>query len=162
MSQDTSKKRRVLLPLDFTPDHLLGLLELLHSLGGSVDSMYIGDSLSENVEMLPHAIDIAEALGLVTQERGNLKITELGKKIVKSDPKSVRRELRKLVHFIEPLNELVNILKEKTLLSVEEFEELVEKYYPGNSEKAAKNLLIWGAFLHLFKMDEDDKNIRAF
>ncbi len=38
--------------------------------------------------------------------------------------------------------------------------ELVERYYPGNAEKASRNLLIWGAFLHLFKMDEDDKEIR--
>lgn len=162
MSQDTSRKRRILLPPDLTPDHLLGLLELLHSLGGSIDSMYVGDSLSENVAMLPHVIDVAEALGLVTQERGNLQITEAGRRIVKGDPKSVRRELRKLVDKLEPLGELVNKLKEKASLTIDEFMEFVEKYYPGNADEAAKNLLIWGAFLHLFKMDEDDKEIRPF
>jgi len=162
VSQDTSRRRKVLLPHDLTPDHLLGFLELLHSLGGSIDSMYVGDSLNENVSMLPHAIDVAEALGLVAQEHGNLQITEAGRRIVKGDPKSVRRELRKLVDKIEPLGELVNLLREKASLSIDEFMELVEKYYPGNAEEAAKNLLIWGAFLHLFKMDEDDEEIRPF
>ena len=159
MSQRDSERRRVLIPVDLTPDHLLGFLELLHSLGGSVDSMRVGDSISESVEILPHVIDVAEALGLVTQSRGDLRITPLGQKIVRGDPKTVRRELRKLASLLDPIAEIVEALKRKASLKVEEFMELVEKYYPGNAEKAAKNLLIWGAFLHLFKMDEDDEEI---
>jgi len=159
VSQSSDSSRKVLLPPDITPDHVLGLLEMLHSLGGNIDSMYIGDSLGESVETLPHAIDVAEALGLVKANSGNLQLTELGKKIVKGDPKTVRRELRKHVDKLEPLGELVRILRERRSISVEEFMEIVEKYYPGNSEEAAKNVLIWGAFLNLFKMDEDDEEV---
>ena len=158
-SSDRGEGRKVLLPPDITPDHVLGLLEMLHSLGDNVDSMYIGDSLGESVETLPHAIDVAEALGLVRTSSGNLQLTELGRKIVKGDPKTVRRELRRHVEKLEPLGELVRILKERKSISVEEFMEIIDKYYPGNSEEAAKNILIWGAFLNLFKMDEDDEEV---
>ena len=159
MSQTSDKSRKVLLPLGITPDHVLGLLEMLYSLGDNVDSMYIGDSLGESVDTLPHAIDVAEALGLVKASGGNLQLTELGRRIVRGDPKTVRRELRRHVDRLEPLGELIRILKERKSISVEEFMEIMEKYYPGNSEEAAKNVLIWGAFLNLFKMDEDDEEV---
>jgi len=158
-SSDKSERGKVLLPPDITPDHVLGLLEMLYSLGDNVDSMYIGDSLGESVETLPHAIDVAEALGLVRTSGGNLQLTELGRKVVKGDPKTVRRELRRHIEKLEPLGELMRILKERKSISVEEFMEIMEKYYPGNSEEAAKNVLIWGAFLYLFKMDEDDEEV---
>jgi hypothetical protein len=159
VSQSSDKSRRVLLPPDITPDHVLGLLEMLYSLGDNVDSMYIGDSLGESVETLPHAIDVAETLGLVRASGGNLQLTELGKKVVRGDPKTVRRELRRHVEKLEPLGELIRKLRERKSMSVEEFMEIIEKHYPGNSEEAAKNVLIWGAFLNLFKMDEDDEEV---
>jgi len=161
VSEDPSRSRqeKILLPVDVTPDHILGLVEVLNSLGGSVDSMYVGDAVFENVEILPKAIDVAEALGLVKSDKGNLSLTELGKKVAKSDPKSLKYLLKNAVSKIEPLHELVSVLKTKKKISVEEFKSIVEKYYPGRSEEAEKNLLIWGAFLNLFKMDEDDEEI---
>ncbi|QOJ78599.1 AAA-associated domain-containing protein [Infirmifilum lucidum] len=162
MSEDPSssqQKKKILLPVDVTPDHVLGLVEALNSLGGSIDSMYVGDAIFERVDILPKAIDVAEALGLIRSEQGNLTLTDLGKRVARSDPKSLKYLLKNAIARTEPLTELVTILKHRRKIGVEEFESIVEKYYPGRVEEAKKNLLIWGAFLNLFKMDEDDEEI---
>jgi len=157
--EDSGQRREVLLPVGVTPDHVLGLVEILSSLGGSIDSMYVGDAVSENIGILAHAIDVAEALGLIKSEGGNLVLTELGRKVVRSDPASLKHLLRDAIARLKPINELVEILKERRRISVEEFEAILEKYYPGRVEEAKMNILIWGAFLHLFKMDESDEEV---
>ncbi|MEZ0346757.1 MAG: AAA-associated domain-containing protein [Infirmifilum sp.] len=161
MSEDSSKSKfhKILLPVDVTPDHVLGLVEVLHSLGGSVDSMYVGDAVNENIKVLPKAIDVAEALGLIKAEQGNLTLTEIGKKIASSDPKSLKYILKTAIRKLDPLIELVDVLTKQKKMSVEKFEEIIAKYYPGRVEEAMKNILIWGAFLNIFKMDEDDEEI---
>jgi hypothetical protein len=151
--------RKIVLPPDVTPDHVLGLLELLRSLGSGIDSMYVGDAIGEDVEMLPHAIDVAEALELVAQKGGNLELTERGKRVAAGNPKTVKNLLREVALKLEPIAEVVEQLRRKGELLVEEFESIIRKYYPSRFEEAIQNVLVWGAYLGLFKMDEDDKKI---
>ncbi len=156
---DRGRGRKLLLPPDVTPDHVLGLLELLRSLGSGIDSMYVGDALGESVDLLPHAIDVAEALELVVQRGGNLELTERGKRVAAGNPKIVKELLHEVALKLEPISEIVERLKERGELAVEEFESIIRKYYPTNFEEALKNVLVWGAYLGLFKMDEDDERV---
>lgn len=155
----SESKKKVVLPRDVSPDHVLGLVEVLNSAGGQIDSMYVGDAVYENIRILPKAIDVAEALGLVESHSGNLRLTDLGRKVARSDPKSLKRLLKGAIANIEPLGEILGLLKQRKKISVDEFREIIEKYYPGGVEEASKNILIWGAFLHLFQMDENDEEI---
>ena len=159
MEQSDNSSKRPILPPDVTPDHVLGLVELLHSLGSGIDSMYVGDAISEDIRFLPQAIDIAEALGLVAQQSGNLELTDLGKRVAEGNPKTVKELLRRVATKLEPIREITELLREKGEMLVEEFEELLQKYYSSDFEKALQNVLTWGAFLGLFKMDEDDEKI---
>ncbi len=159
MDQCDDSRKKLVLPPDVTVDHVLGLIELLSSLGDKTDSMYIGDAINESVDILPHAIDVAEALGLVESRGGDLTLTELGRRVVKGNPKTVKSLLRREVQKLEPIAELMSRLKERGKISVEEFEELIMKYYPGSFEQAKHNVLQWGAFLNIFKMSEDDTEI---
>lgn len=161
LDEEDSSKRRHVLPPDLAPDHVLGLIELLASLGGKIDSMYVGDAISEAIDVLPHAIDAAEALGLITVRSGDLVLTDLGRKVVRGDPKTVKHLLREVVMNLEPIAEIVEVLRERREVPAEEFDLIVEKYYPTNFEMARQNVLVWGAFLGLFKMDEDDKRVVA-
>lgn len=152
-------KTRILIPPDVTPDHVLGLAEVLYSLGGSIDPMYIGDAIGENIRILPHAIDLAEVLGIVTHSGGIVTLTEFGKKIVRENNKTVRKLLREKSLRLEPLREIVKRLKKKGFITVEEYDEIIGENYPGEYERAFRNILIWGAFLKIFRMDEEDSMI---
>jgi hypothetical protein len=156
---DRGGSRKLLLPPDVTPDHVLGLLELLRSLGSGIDSMYVGDALGEDVNLLPHAIDVAEALELIVQRGGNLELTERGRRVAAGNPKTVKELLREVALKLEPIAEIVEHLRKKKELLAEEFEFIIKKHYPTNFKEAIKNVLVWGAYLGLFKMDEDDEKV---
>ena len=159
MSQ-AEKDRGIVIPHYLTPDHLLGFVEALSSLGGRIDSMFLGDILGEKVDVLPHVIDVAEALGIVTVgDGGELILTELGEKIVKGNVKIVKKLLRENAKKIEPLKSILDLLKEKKKIPVEEFERVLSKFYYLHTSEAKINILQWGAFLGLFKMDANDKYV---
>ncbi|WP_440059614.1 AAA-associated domain-containing protein [Thermogladius sp. 4427co] len=159
MSQEV---REVVLPHYLTPDHLLGFLEALYSLGGRADPMFLGDILGENVDVLPHVIDVAEALGLLTYSKnGELTLSELGERVVKGNVKNVKKILKENARKIEPLKTLLKILEKAKRISVEEFVDVLSRFYYLHLEEAKKNILLWGAFLGLFKMDVNDEYIEV-
>jgi hypothetical protein len=148
------------LPYNVQPDHVLGLLEVIYSLGDSVDPMYVGDFLGEKVDMLPHIIDVASSLGLIeVSGNGNISLTRLGVEVVKGHTQHVRSELKKVIDRIEPFKTIINTLKEKRRLTVEEFTNILTRFYTRNTLEASRTVLQWGAFLRLFKMDPSDRFI---
>lgn len=154
------RPRRILIPPDVTPDHVLGLAEVLYSLGGSIDPMYVGDAIGENIRILPHAIDLAEALDIIRHSGGVITLTEFGKSIVRGNNKVVRRLLRETALRLEPLREIVRRLKDRGSIPVEEYDEIIRENYPSEDhERAFKNILIWGAFLKIFRMNEEDSSL---
>lgn len=160
MLQKEPQSRRTLIPPDVTPDHVLGLAEILFSLGNKIDPMYVGDAIGENIDILPHAIDLAEALNIIEYRDGTIVLTNFGVEIVRGNTKVVKKLLRWKALELEPLNEIVRRLKSKGCISVEEYSEIIKRNYSSNDqERAFKNVLIWGAFLKIFRMSEDDKLI---
>lgn len=146
---------KTLVPPDITPDHVLGLAEVLYSLGGSIDPMYVGDAVGESIRILPHAIDLAEALDIIKHSGGVITLTEFGRKIVVGDNEVVRRLLRETALKLEPLREIIERLKSKGFISVKEYDKIIKENYPTDYEKAFKNILIWGAFLKIFRMNKE-------
>lgn len=155
----SNREGSIVIPPDVTPDHVLGFIETLYSLGGSTDPMYIGDVIGENIRILPHAITLAEALELVRYQGGVVTLTELGKRVVRGNTKTVRRLLRSVASRLQPLREIIEILKRRGYLTVEEYREIISQRYPDNFRTAYKHILIWGAFLGIFKMNEEDTKI---
>ncbi|MEZ0394628.1 MAG: AAA-associated domain-containing protein [Desulfurococcaceae archaeon] len=149
----------MIVPYYLTPDYVIGLVEALYSLGGAADAMHLGDLLGENIDSLPHVIDVAEALGLVRLEDGDVRLTDLGKNIAEGNIKVVKKVLRQRLSLLEPLNEVLSLLKSRKRIDVEEFRDVIAKYYLKHVKEAEKTLLQWGAFLNLFKMSEDDNEI---
>lgn len=156
----SSSERSCILPYNVQPDHVLGFLEAVYSLGDSVDPMNLGDLLGEQVDILPHVIDVASALRLVEiKENGDIKLTKLGVEVVKGHVQLVKSILRGVIENIEPFKTIISELKAKKRLTVEEFTKISMRFYPHNTREAINTLLQWGAFLDLFKMSPDDKYI---
>lgn len=160
MSKESNRNPHFI-PRDVLPDHVIGLVEALYSLGGSADPMHIGDITGESIDVLPKAIDVAEALNLLRYENGYLHITEFGRKVAEANTKKLKKLLREAViaNKIEPLYEVYLALKNQGAMPVEEFIRIVEKHYKRVNEDVIKNVLVWGAYLELFKMSEDDSQI---
>lgn len=157
----SSSDRTYVLPCNVEPDHVLGLLEAIYSLGDDVDPMYLGDILREQVDRLPHVIDVASSLGLVEVKKGgNIKLTQLGAEIAKGHVQHVKSRLSKVVDSIEPFKTIISALRNRKRLTVDEFMKILTRFYPYNTQEAARTVFQWGAFLGLFKMSPDDRYVQ--
>ncbi|MEM1611606.1 MAG: hypothetical protein QXQ57_08195, partial [Sulfolobales archaeon] len=74
-----SQHRKAQIPICVTIDQVIGLVEILYSLGGVADTSKISEIVDVDAGLLPNVIDVAEALGLVKLSRGDLEITSLGR-----------------------------------------------------------------------------------
>jgi len=159
-TEESPKQAKIVIPYYLTPDHILGLLEVLESLGGYVDPMFIGDFLSESIDLLPLVIDIAQALDFIhVDERGNIELTKLGKEVVRGNVKQVKNILKSRSDSVEPLKTILEHLKKKKRISVEEFDDILSNFYGQHLPEAKITVLQWGAFLGLFKMNPEDTHI---
>lgn len=151
---------RVVLPYYLTPDHIIGLVEALSSLGGKADPMLLGDMLGERIDTLPLVIDVAQALGLVeVDERGDLHLTEVGRALVHGNIKQVKQILKSRAESVEPLGSILRALSQRRKISAKAYREILSNFYHRHIGEAEKNVLQWGAFLGLFKMTQDDEYI---
>lgn len=161
VSEELSRSEHAyVLPPFVQPDHVLGLVEAINNLTGTVDPMYLGDLLGEKIDLLPHVIDVASHLGLIeVLENGNVRLTQLGKEIADGDVQIVKERMRRIIDKIEPFRTIIKVLRRKKRITVEEFMEIAERFYPYNTTKAVKTILEWGAFAELFRMSPDDEYV---
>jgi hypothetical protein len=89
-------------PICITIDHVIGLVEILYSLGGVVDTSKISEIADVDAGLPPNVVDVAEALGLVRLSKRDLEITNIGRDIARADSRSLKRLLRELAIKLEP------------------------------------------------------------
>jgi len=125
-----------------TPSRLIGLLDLVNSLGGKVDLARISIMLQTDVDDLLPVVDVSEALGFIKVVDGDAELTEAGKKFVQATPSKKKLILRDAIKNIEPFatalklahksgeftkEELINELNNKKFFE-EEFPD-IEQFY---------------------------------
>lgn len=155
-----SSARKFNVPPCVTVDQVVGLVEVLHSLGGSADASKISEIMDMDAGMLPNVIDVAEALGLLTHSKGDLIITNLGVEVARADSRSLKRILGGLVDRIEPLATILRILRERGGISRADVENILEEAYGKEKSRALECLTHWGTYLGVFRWNDDGQILR--
>lgn len=134
--------RSLKIPPSVTPSKLIGLLDLINSLGGRVDLARISIMLQTDVDDLLPVVDVGEAIGLVRVENGDAVLTEEGKKFVQAHSSRRKLMLREAIKNIEPFatalrlaqktgeftkEELINELDDKKFFEEESLD--IEQFY---------------------------------
>ncbi len=154
-----SSHRKASLPICVTVDQVIGLVEVLYSLGGSADTSKISEVVNVDAGLLPNVIDVAEAMGLVNLQKGDLVITDTGREVAKTDSRSVKKILRSLALGIEPISSINKVLNEKGSMSIEEMRSVLEEFYGSKGGEAIECLIHWGTYLNLFKWSPTEQRI---
>lgn len=105
MSQGSST-----LPLDVTPGMVAGLLEVISLLKGRVDLPLLSRELGMELGMLLRVIDVAELLGLVKVEDGDVLITSQGQNFSRRVSSGKIKMLRDRVAEVEPFRSIINFV----------------------------------------------------
>jgi len=134
-----------------TPDHVIGLVESVYSVGGRIDSEELNDIIDVDMDILTHAIDIAEALGLIVFDRGDIQISELGARVAAAMLKEVKRLIRDRLVAVEPFATLVDKMKQRGRLSMSEVKEVLASFYGEENVESALNCLRqWWRYFEFF------------
>lgn len=154
MAEDSSSYGRRLLPVDpicITPDHVIGLVESVYSVGGRIDSEELNKLIDVDMDILTHAIDIAEALGLIVFDKGDIKISELGVRVATALPKEVERLIGDRLVALEPFATLADRMKQRGRLSLTDTKEVLASFYgEGKVESALNCLWQWWRYFMSF------------
>jgi len=151
-NQPQNRKVLDVAPVCLTPDHILGLIESVYSVGGKIDSEELNNLIDVDMDLLTHAIDVAEALGLVVFDRGDITVTELGTKVAVAPPKEARKIVRDKLAALEPFTTLINEVKMRGgRISVSMVRKVLAGFYGEENVDSALNCLRqWWRYFELF------------
>ena len=151
-------------PLCVSPDHVMGLLGYLSGLGGVADANSFNAASGVDLDLLPHALAVAEMLGLVTSDSGYIILTKLGKRLGNEGARYTRRALGEILAGIEPFRSLMHVLRERRSLSRDDAIKILrESHYGESEEELAREfrcLISWLLYAHLAEYDPEEDMIR--
>lgn len=140
------------------------LLNAINSFGGTVDVARVSKELDTDLTQLLPLLDAAEMLGIITVEKGDVKLTKLGETMLKSGHKRalvVRDALKKLEPFATALQfkgkftsaDVADLLSLKGIRWHHEDEV--------NRSIVEKMLLIWGIYADILEYDGSDSTFEV-
>ncbi len=145
-----------------TPGMVIGLVDVVFEHGGKADLARIAINLQSDVDDLLPVIEVAEALGFLRVENGDVALTEFGKKFVTAMPSEKKLMLRKAIMNVEPFATLFKLIKSKKKFSAEELfeglskiKDLSEEYR--NPEQVHHLLLEWLLYTEAVEYDGEEK-----
>ena len=141
---------------------LIGLLEILEDEDRSVDIAELDDILDEERTTLLNLLEDAEALGLIDVASGDVKLTDLGRKFLKSDINERRDILREQLQHIEPFNSLMDLYRKsgERRISREDLYEFISNVFPSDDNDKTFGLIInWGRYSRLIEYDSDSEEM---
>ena len=137
---------------------LLGLLEILEDVGKSVDIATLDDSLDEERTTLMNLLNDGKSLGFLDVEKGDVKLTLLGKEFLKSDVNQKKEIIKKQLIRVEPFVSLIKLFKNKEDLELnrEELFDFIKENFPSdNDESTFRMITNWGRYSRLIDYDVD-------
>lgn len=137
-------------------DQVVGLVRVLHSLGGRADAYKVDEEVEVDLGDLSLAIEAAKALGLIAVEGGDLELTDLGERLAESDIGEVEAEVGRRLAEMEPFAELISAVRSRGSMELGEAENLLCRFGYCD-EVSARRVLNWGVLLGVIEVTGDDK-----
>lgn len=140
-----------------------GLLELLVDQGGKEDLPVLAERLLLDVDDLLTIVDAAVLLGFATVEKGDVTVTESGKRFAETDILESKEIFREQVIAHVPFATIIHqTLQEKAnqKMRADFFIDILDEQYP--SEEAIRQfetVVDWGRYAELFEYDAGAKQL---
>lgn len=140
---------------------IVGLVQIVRDNGAKMSMDDIAKAYLVELENLLLAVQGAEALGLVTVDNGNVKLTTLGKKLVTLDIPKRKKLLKKQMqgmHVFKIINTMPQVaagekVHKKHVISV------LAKYYPKKeAERQFRKIVEWGRYVQAINYDADTEH----
>ncbi|MGQ9718441.1 MAG: AAA-associated domain-containing protein [Nitrososphaerales archaeon] len=143
--------------------HMIGLLEVLEGFGGRVDVAKIADDMSLELDDLLPVIEVAELLGFVMVDSGDLVLKDEGSKFLSDGARGRKKRLGERLLMLETFKKLVEFIdkREEKYVTKEELLDFLMKMMPeADSEATLRSIIDWGRHGLLLKYNSKEDKIR--
>ncbi|MBI3805517.1 MAG: AAA-associated domain-containing protein [Nitrospirae bacterium] len=150
------------LPHGVTSSKVIGLLEYLDDHHGKEDIYKLAEAIHYELGELLAVIKMTEMLGFVETPGGDVVITDLGRKILKSkvaQRKLIVREQLKRLKIYQRLIEALQKSEEGRLHKQAILEELAALLPHENAEALFKTVVNWGRYAELLGYNPDTQTL---
>ncbi len=148
-----------------TTSEIIGLIEAVNDCSGECDAAQLASDFDLELDEILPAIHAAELLGFVIVHDGNIKLTELGNTLVRSNIDQRKLIFKEQISKLEIFQDIIDSLKnarEHKLSKIAALEIIKRKISTRNLEGYFRVIINWGRYAELigYRGDEDEIYLR--
>lgn len=138
---------------------IIGLVEAVDEIGGEADAATIGQEFDMDLDRLGPVVDAAEFLGLLSVTEGDLRITELSRKVLAANQKQRKAIIRDIIEEVPVFRQVTGMVRAagRPLSREEVLDALSAQVGSHQSEDFFKALVYWGRYVELVNYDSESE-----
>ena len=144
-----------------TVGQILGLVEAVDEVGGAADAATISQEVDMDVDRLGPILNASELLGLVTIQDGDIRITDLSRKLLHAKIRERKAILRDIVDDVAMFRQVLDMAREagRTLGRQEILDVLAARVGSHQAGDLFKALVYWGRYVELVRYDSESEQL---
>ena len=140
---------------------ILGLVEAVDEVGGVADAATISREVEMDVDRLGPILTAAEFLGLVTIEDGDIRITELSRKLLTANVRERKRIVREIIDDMPTFRLVMEMARSSgaPLGRQQVVQALADRVGSHQAEDVFNALVYWGRYAELVRYDSESEQL---
>ena len=140
---------------------ILGLVEAVDEVGGVADAATISREVEMDVDRLGPILTAAEFLGLVTIEDGDIRITELSRKLLTANVRERKRIVREIIDDMPAFRLVMEMARSSgaPLGRQQVVQALADRVGSHQAEDVFNALVYWGRYAELVRYDSGSEQL---
>jgi len=140
---------------------ILGLVEAIDEVGGVADVATISQEVEMDVDRLGPILDAAEFLGLLMVHEGDVRITDLSRKLLSANVRERKAILREIIDDIPDFRMITDMARKagRPLARKEIIEALSVHVGSHRAADLFKALVYWGRYVELLRYDSQSEEL---
>ncbi len=148
-------------PLDVHPiakvslSQIVGLAEAVDERGGEADVAVISEEVDMDVDRLGPVVSAAEFLGLMTVDDGNLRLTDLSRRVLAANVRERKAIFRDIVKEVPVFHQVVEMARTagRPLSRPEVLQAIADRVGSHAAGDVFRALVYWGRYCELVSYD---------
>ena len=140
---------------------ILGLVEAVDEVGGVADAATIAREVDMDIDRLGPILGAAEFLGLVTVEDGDIRITDLSRKLLMASVRERKKIIREIIDDLPAFRLVMEMARNAgTPLGRQAvLQALADRVGSHQAEDVFKALVYWGRYAELVRYDSESEQL---
>ena len=140
---------------------ILGLVEAVDEVGGVADVATIAREVDMDIDRLGPILNAAEFLGLVTVKDGDIRITDLSRKLLSSSVRERKKIIREIIDDLPAFRLVVEMARSAgaALGREEVIRAIADRVGSHQAADVFNALVYWGRYAELVRYDSESEQL---